>query len=147
MANRIEEEGVRFNDPNDLASQIREFVKLKTTVESMESRQSELKEKLIAALDASGYEDDKGNIQLELDEEIEGVYRLEKQRRVKRKLDESRAEELLAELGLDGEVYEMKPVLNEDALMAAFYEEKITEAQLDEIFPLTVMWALRTVKK
>jgi hypothetical protein len=31
--------------------------------------------------------------------------------------------------------------------MAAFYEEKITEDQLEEMYPLSVTWALRTVKK
>ena len=147
MANRIPEETGRFSDPNDLTSQIREFVKLKETIAVMEARQDELKAKLYEAMDNSGYEDDKGNIQLELDEAVEGVYRLEKQRRTKRKLDELRAEQLLSDLGLTEEVYELKPVINEDALMAAFYEEKITEEQLDEIYPLTVIWALRTIKK
>lgn len=147
MANRIEEEVGRFEDPNSLTSQIREFVKLKEAVAHMEARQDELKAKLYAAMDSSGYEDDKGNIQLELDEPVDGVWRLEKQRRTKRKLDEARAEQLLADLGLTEEVYELKPVINEDALMAAFYEEKISEEQLDEIYPLSVIWALRTIKK
>lgn len=147
MANRIEEEGTRFSDPNDLTSQIREFVKLKASMDVLDTRQSELRKKLFEAIEAGGYEDDKGNLQLELDDSIEGVYRLEKQRRTKRTLDESRAEALLEELGLAGDIYEMKPVLNEDYLMAAFYEEKITEAQLEEMYPLSVTWALRTVKK
>lgn len=146
MANRIEEDG-RFADPDDLKSQISEFMKIKANLALLEARESELKNKFFAKMTEDGFEDDKGNIILELDEAVDGVYRLEKQRRVKRKLDELRAEVLLEELGLAGEVYEMKPVLNEDALMAAFYEEKITEEQLEEIFPIQVIWALRTVKK
>jgi hypothetical protein len=31
--------------------------------------------------------------------------------------------------------------------MAAYYQDKITEDQLDEMFPVTVTWALRTLKK
>lgn len=147
MANRIEEEGTRFSDPNDLTSQISEFVKLKASIDGLETRQAELRKKLFEAIESGGYEDDKGNLQLELDNAIDGVYRLEKQRRTKRTLDEARAETLLEELGLSGDIYEMKPVLNEDYLMAAFYEEKITEAQLEEMYPLSVTWALRTVKK
>lgn len=147
MAKLIEEEGTRFSDPNDVTSQIREYVKLKASMDGLEARQSELRKKLFAAIEDKGFEDEKGNLQLELDESIDGVYRLEKQRRTKRTLDELRAESLLEELGLAGEVYEMKPVLNEDYLMAAFYEEKITEEQLEEIYPLSVTWALRTVKK
>lgn len=147
MANRIEEEGTRFSDPNDLSSQIREYLMAKATEAAMKTRTTELREKLFAAINEGGYEDENGNLQLDLDSEIEGVYRLEKQRRTSRKIDEERAESLLQELGLADDVYEMKPVLNEDYLMAAFYEEKITEDQLEEIYPLSITWALRTVKK
>jgi len=31
--------------------------------------------------------------------------------------------------------------------MSAYYEEKITEEQLDEMFPTTVVWALDILKK
>ena len=147
MANRIEEEVTRISDPNDLTSQISEYVKLKASIDGLEARQSELRKKLFAAIEDGGFEDDKGNIQLELGSVIDGVYRLEKQRRTKRTLDEARAEALLEELGLADDIYEMKPVLNEDYLMAAFYEEKITEDQLEEMYPLSITWALRTVKK
>lgn len=146
MANVIPEEG-RFADPDSIASQISEYVKLKATVDHMEKRAAELKAVLFAELDSEGYEDDKGNILIDLDNEVDGVIRLEKQRRTKRALNEAKAEEILEELGLTDEVYEMKPVLNEDALMAAFYEEKLTAEQLEEIYPLQVVWALRTVKK
>lgn len=144
MANVIEEEK-RFSDPDDLKSQIREYARAKATEELMKARTAELREKLFAAINEDGYEDDKGNLQLDLDESIEGITRLEKQRRTTRKLNEPKAEMIIEELGLE-EVYEMKKVLNEDALMAAFYEDKITEEQLDEMFPVNVTWALRTVK-
>lgn len=146
MANVIPEEG-RFADPDDIKSQIREYVKLKASEDMIKKRTSELREIIFAEIDQDGYEDDKGNHQLDLEEAVDGVYRLEKQRRTKRVLDETKAEELISELGLTEELYEMKPVLNEDALMAAFYEEKITEDQLEEMYPLSVTWALRTVKK
>lgn len=146
MANVIPEES-RFADPDDIKSQIREYVKLKASEDMIKKRTSELREIIFAEIDQDGYEDDKGNHQLDLEEAVDGVYRLEKQRRTKRVLDETKAEELISELGLTEELYEMKPVLNEDALMAAFYEEKITEDQLEEMYPLSVTWALRTVKK
>jgi hypothetical protein len=41
----------------------------------------------------------------------------------------------------------MVRVIDEDALMASFYEEKITEEQIDEMFPVVITWALRTPKK
>lgn len=147
MAKVIEEEGARFLDPESLEAQVSEYAKVKASMEILESRQKELREKLFEALDTEGDVDDKGNIQLNLPKEIDGIMRLEKQRRTTRKLDEETAEAITAEAGIEDEVYEMKRVLNEDALMAAFYEGKLTESQLDEMFPTTVTWALRTLKK
>lgn len=147
MAKRIDEEVSRFEDPDSLDAQVREYVKLKTAIDSMESRQKELRDKLLAALDTDGFEDNSGNLQIELPSAVEGVLRLEKQRRVSRKLNEPKAEEILTMLGLYDDIFVLKPTLDEDALMAAFYEEKITEEELDEMFPANVTWALRTLKK
>jgi hypothetical protein len=147
MAKRIDEEELRISDPDDLGAQIREYAKVKATIEMMETRSKELREKLFIKLDTEGYEDEKGNVQLDLAEAVEGIVRLEKQRRVTRKLNEPKAEEIIESKGLSDEVFELKRVVNEDALMAAFYEEKITEDELDQMFPATVVWALRTLKK
>jgi hypothetical protein len=146
MVKRIEEEELRISDPDDVKSQIREFVLLKASLEVMEARSKELRDKLMAQLDSEGYEDEKGNIQFDLPESVEGIVRLEKQRRVTRKLNEPKAEEILEANGLE-EVFELKKVVNEDALMAAFYEGKITEDELDQMFPASTIWALRTLKK
>ena len=147
MANIINEGETRFSDPDDFDSQIKEFIRVKASLEILESRQKELRDKLFSIIDLQGDVDEKGNIQLVLDEAIDGIVRIEKQRRASRKLDELKADEIIADLGIGDEVYEMKRVINEDALMAAFYEEKITEAQLDEMFPVHITWALRTLKK
>lgn len=145
MVKIIEEEG-RFADPDDIAFQVREYLQVKKTLDEMESRQKELREKLFAQIDSEGYEDDKGNVQLDLDSDILGVVRIEKQRRVSRKLDELRAEELIEANGLGDELYKMVRTIDEDALMAAHYEGRITEDELDEMFPAKVTWALMTKK-
>jgi hypothetical protein len=147
MAKVIEEEVSRFADPESLEAQVREYGKIKTSMEILETRSKELRTKLFEYLDTEGEEDDKGNVQLELPAAIDGITRLEKQRRTTRKLDEMTAETIIDQTGLADEVYEMKRVINEDALMAAYYEGKITEEQLDEMFPTNVVWALRTIKK
>jgi hypothetical protein len=147
VAKVIEEEGSRFTDPESMEAQVREYGKIKSSMEILESRSKELRTKLFEYLDTEGEEDDKGNVQLELPAAIDGITRLEKQRRVTRKLDEVIAETIIDQTGLSEEVYEMKRVINEDALMAAYYEGKITEEQLDEMFPTNVVWALRTIKK
>ena len=98
-------------------------------------------------VDTEGYEDEKGNILFEFENPIDGVVRLEKQRRATRKLDEEKAEAIIAEKQLGDDVYKMVRVIDEDALMASFYDGKLTEEELDEMFPVTVVWALRTPKK
>jgi len=147
VARVFEEEGTRFTDPESLEAQVREYGKIKTSMEILETRSKELRTKLFEYLDTEGEEDDKGNVQLELPASIDGITRLEKQRRATRKLDEMTAETIIDQTGLAEEVYEMKRVINEDALMAAYYEGKITEEQLDEMFPTSIIWALRTIKK
>lgn len=147
MARVAPEEPREFYDPDDFNSQVREFVRLKETIESLDKRQKELRDKLIAAVDEEGYEDEKGNILYEFDSPIDGVVRLEKQRRATRKLDETKAEEIIETNKLGEDVYKMVRVIDEDALMAAFYDGKLTEEELDEMFPVNVVWALRTPKK
>lgn len=146
MAKRIEEEARSFVGPDDLAGQVKEYLFVKKNIDQLDARSKELRDKLFSHLDEGGYEDDRGNVQLELESEVDGIVRLEKQRRVTRKLNEPKADEILSELGLKDEIYVMTPVLDEDKLMAAFYEGKITEEQLDDMFPSTIVWALRTLK-
>jgi hypothetical protein len=116
-------------------------------VDSLEKRSKELREKILAIVDVDGYEDDKGNVIYDLDRPIDGVMRLEKQRRATRKLDDVKAEEIIEAKGLADKVYKMVRVLDEDAIMAAHYEGELTEEEIDEMFPVTVVWALRTPKK
>jgi hypothetical protein len=147
MANLIPEEPRHLGNPDDFESQLREYIKIKNSMEIFEARQKELREKLFGVLDSDGLEDEKGNLQYDLETAIDGVVRIEKQRRSSRKLDELRAEEIIEQAGIADDVYEMKRVINEDSLMAAYYQDKITEEQLDTMFPVTVTWALRTLKK
>lgn len=136
-----------FANPDDTQSQIREYIKLAQAIDSLEERKKDLRTKLFELLDAEGEEDEKGNVLYQFDSPIEGVTRLEKQRRATRKLDDEKAEEIIESAGISDDVYKMVRVIDEDALMAAYYEGKVTEDQIDEMFPTTVVWALRTPKK
>jgi hypothetical protein len=147
MANRIEEEGVRFSNPDDLQSQVQEYVKLKASMAVMEARQKELKAKIFAHIENEGSEDTSGSVSLYLDTPIGDVQRVQKTRRAKRTLNEETAESIIEQAGIADDVYEMKRVINEGSLMSAYYEEKITEEQLDEMFPTSVIWALDILKK
>lgn len=147
MVRAIPEEPRDYYDPEDFSSQVREFVRIKETMDALDKKSKQLRDKLMAVLDEDGLEDANGNLIYQLEQPVDGVVRLEKQRRSSRKLDDEKAQEIIDAAGIGEDIYKMVRVIDEDALMASFYEEKITEEQLDEMFPVTVVWALRTPKK
>ena len=147
MARAAAEEPREFYDPNDPNSQIREYIQLTNTLDGLEKRKAELRTKLFELLDNEGEEDHTGNIIYAFSQPIDGALRLEKQARRSRKLDELKAEEIIETAGLGDTVYKMVRVIDEDALMAAHYEGKLTEDQIDEMFPVNIVWALRVPKK
>lgn len=136
-----------FNS-DDLESQAKEYLSLKKNIESFEERQKQLKPELFSKIEADGFEDEKGNWWLELPNPIEGYVGLQKQKRVSRKKpNEARAEEIAAEKGLEDRLFKTVRVLDEDALMACLYEGLLTEEEVDEMFPPSVVWALMLSKK
>jgi hypothetical protein len=146
MANVVPEEPREFADPNDFNTQVTEYIRLKASIKLMEARAKELNKTLMEKIDEQGYEDNDGNWILDLENPIDGFTYLEKQRRSTRKLDESVAEDIIISAGIEDEVYEMVKTLSEEKLMAAYYDGKITEQQLDTMFPVSVAWALWTKK-
>jgi len=132
----------RAVDENDLVGRAKKYAFLKAQLDFLEKEQKELRVKLFENLDMDGEEDDKGNIVLELPEEVEGYSSIIKQRRVSRKIDETRAEELIIEKGMEDTLYKTVRVVDEDALMAALYNDELTEAEVDEMYPSSITWAL-----
>ena len=140
------DEKISFSDPDNFETQVREYARLKATLEMLESRQKELRESIFSALEERGVEDDRGNLVIELPESIEGVARVEKQRRVSRKVNEAVAEEIIAEHNLEDKLYTTIRVIDQDAIMSALYEGTLSEDEVDRMYPPTVTWALRTLK-
>jgi SMC interacting uncharacterized protein involved in chromosome segregation len=146
MANLIPEEPREFSNPDDFETQVTEYIRLKASMKIMETRTKELNKLITQKIDQDGYEDSDGNWLIDLESPIDGISRLEKMRKSSRKLDETVAETIIAAAGIEEEVYEMVKTLNEEKLMAAYYDGKVTEQQLDEMFPVAVSWALWTRK-
>jgi SMC interacting uncharacterized protein involved in chromosome segregation len=146
MANLIPEEPREFANPDDFETQVTEYIRLKASMKIMETRTKELNKLITQKIDQDGYEDSDGNWLIDLESPIDGISRLEKMRKSSRKLDETVAETIIAAAGIEEEVYEMVKTLSEEKLMAAYYDGKITEQQLDEMFPVAVSWALWTRK-
>lgn len=144
---RVLDEPREFNNPDDLSSQVREYLQVKSTAEMLDARKEDLRKVLFGHLDTTGDADDKGNLFIELPEPIDGVVRIEKQKRTIRKIDETVAEDILKSNNLEDEIYETVRVISEDKLMAAYYEGKLTEDELERIYPAKITWALRAAKK
>lgn len=147
MAKIIEEESRLPQDPEDFQANAREYVLLKKTLDGLEARQKELREKIFSKLDLEGQEDSSGNVFIELTNEVEGIRVIEKQRRTSRKLDEAIASAMIIEKGLEDTLYKTIMVIDEDAIMAAHYNDQLTEDEIDQMFPSKVTWALMTKKK
>lgn len=130
----------REEDP--LIKDAREYSFLKQQIEFLEKQQKEVRERLFTTLDETGETDDKGNIIVELPEEVNGFGAVVKQRRVSRKIDELVADEIITEKGMEEQLYKTIRVVDEDALMAALYNDELTEAEIDLMYPQKIVWAL-----
>jgi uncharacterized protein YebE (UPF0316 family) len=129
-------------EENPLIKDAREFSFLKQQIDFLEKQSKEVRERLFAQLDELGEVDDKGNIIIELPEEVNGFGAVVKQRRVSRKIDELIADEIITEKGMEDQLYKTIRVVDEDALMAALYNDELTEAEIDLMYPQKIVWAL-----
>ena len=136
-----------MSDGDDFFAQAKNYSFIKQQLEYWEKQQKELKAKLFEKLDAEGEPDSSGNIVIELSEDIDGVVAVVKQRRVSRKVDELRAEELIIEKGMEDTLYKTIRVVDEDALMAALYNDELTEEEIEEMYPQQIVWALVMKKR
>ena len=144
---RVKDAEPRNSDETNLIAQAKQYAFLKGQLDYLEKQQKELKAKLFEVIDTNGEVDSKGNIILELPEEVDGFFSVMKQRRVTRKINELRAEEIIEEKGLEETLYKTIRVIDEDALMAALYSDELTEEEIEEMYPQNIVWALVMSKK
>lgn len=132
----------RNTDETDLIARTKKYAFLKSQLDYLEKEQKALREELFEVLDGEGEVDDKGNVMIQLPQEVDGFNSIIKQRRVTRKVDELKAEEIIVAHGLEDILYKTVRMVDEDALMAALYEEILTEEEVDEMYPPKIVWAL-----
>jgi urease gamma subunit len=121
---------------------VRQNVTLKDRIDSTVAIQNDIKERLRDGLKELGEVDDRGHLVVEVNDELTGIKKVVNQRKVSKSLDMSVAEEVLKEKGLHDRCVMMVPVLDEEAIMAAYYEGLVTEEDIDKMFPAKVSWAL-----
>jgi hypothetical protein len=139
---RVKEEEPRASEVDEFEAQAKQYIFFKKQLEYFESEIKSLREKLFEKIDTDGEVDGSGNLFVELSNDIDGVTMLQKQKRVSRKIDEQMADNLIVSKGLEKELYKTIQVIDEDALMAALYEGKLTEEEVDLMYPQKIVWAL-----
>jgi hypothetical protein len=134
---------------DDLISQAREYVSAKKNIDMYEERTKELKTSLFSHIENDGFEDDKGNVWLELPEPVDEFLSVQKQKRTVQKIDKASetAIDAIKAKGLGDRLLKMVENVDEDELMAAVYDGTLTEEEVEAMFPTKVTWALVLSKK
>lgn len=125
----------------DLRTSLRQYLSLKGEVELLTNRVNTLKARLTEHVETAGETTDKGHLTLTVEDPIKGVVTLTKQRKVSKNIDMNIAEPLLEAKGIKEQCVKMVPVIDESAVMAAFYQGKLTEQDIDTMFPEKITWA------
>lgn len=129
-------------DIKELTNYVRQNTVLRDEIDGLTKRQVEVKKRVIDGIKELGYEDSTGHIVVDINDATTGISRALHQRRVSKSLDVDIAEDLLDKKGLTERCSRKIFVLNEEEIMAAFYEGLLTEADIDAMFPAKVTWAL-----
>lgn len=148
MATKISR--TRTIDAAPEAGSIRQWLKELLTAKDQQkffkTRQEQVTKRLKAVVEGSGYTDDQGHIWYDLDEAVDGVAQLQMQRKVSQSLQEERAEKILKDKGLWEQCTTTITVIDQDAIMAARFEDKLTDEDIESMFSKTVNYALMTPK-
>jgi hypothetical protein len=127
-------------DIENVKADLRQYLALKDNLDLLTKRQSEIKNRLILAVDETEA-DDRGHRSLSVTDDDTGTFKLTRQRRVSKTLDMNVAEEVLTRKGIKDTCIKMVPTLDESAIMSAFYEGYLTEEDIDSMFPAKVTYA------
>lgn len=128
-------------DIEQLKATVRQYAVIKDEISNLTTRQNSLKKQLQDLIKEHGETDARGHIVLQVNDEVSGITEIKNQRRVSKSLDMDVAENIIEDKGLEEKCIVMVPVIDEDAIMAAFYEGKLTEADIDAMFPEKITYA------
>lgn len=127
---------------DSLTAEVMEYQSVKSQVDTLSSRQKELRDSLMEVIEILGEPDSDGHVWLDLDQDVNGITRLQRRRRVTTTINEERAMEILEAAGLLDRCTKMVPAIDEDAVMAAHWEGLLTEEQIDQMADVKTVWAL-----
>lgn len=127
-------------EDKELKNNIRQYLMLKDELDMITKRQNEIKQRLIEVVD-SVEADDRGHRVLTVEDETVGDITLTRQRRVSKSLNMEVAEDILTKKGIKDQCIKLVPMIDEAEIMAAFYENYLTEEDIDAMFPSKISYA------
>ena len=130
----------------DLKNNVKQYVVIKDQLDVLTTRLSQIKDRLMNTLVEHGETDGKGHKVIDLEDDSIGITQLVRQRKVSKAFDMEVAETLLKSKNIYEKCIILVPTLNEDAIMASYYDGMLTEDEIDSMFPIKESYAF-LVKK
>lgn len=133
----------------DFLAAVHQWRGVKRQLGYLGEQEEKLKKRLKNQLQESGYTDSEGHLRIDFDEPIDGLDGIVNRKRVTKNLDEEAAERILKKHKLLKSCKKKitTEVFDEDAILAAHYEEEIDDEEMKELFPENVTWALYPVEE
>lgn len=131
----------------NIRREVQQYVTLKDEADAIGERVTTIKKRLTGYIEDLGTPNEKGSLVLPIEDERTNTRAIVKQRRVSKQFDENTANDLLKSKGLFETCTTTVTMLDQDAVMGAYYEGKLTDADIETMFPEKVSWALVLEKK
>lgn len=122
--------------------EVKQYLVIKENIDFFTKRQLEMKSRVVEQLKELGEEDSKGNLVIEIKDKETKINSVVHQKRVSKSLDMEKAEQILKAKGIKDRCIITVKTISEEEIMAAYFEGLITEAEIDEMFPSKVSYAL-----
>jgi hypothetical protein len=129
-------------DKKELTGYIKQNVVIRSEIDNLTQRQTEIKKRIIDGVKELGHEDLSGHLVVDIEDKDSGISKAVYQRRVSKALDLEAAERLLESKDLTERCSRKVFVINEEEIMSAYYEGLLTEEDIDAMFPSKISWAL-----
>ncbi len=129
------------NDKSEVDYLVAEYVHLRNSEKELAARKKIIRDQLIDIVEQVGEFDSNGNQFIELEPGSDASL-MQRQRRVQRGLDMEAATEIMEEKGLADQAFIMVPTLDTEFVWKQVFEGRISDDELERIFPSKETFAL-----
>lgn len=126
---------------------IEQYLQFRRGRERFQKNEDILKKDLMLFLTANGEQDGKGGSVYTMEDPIDEVAGIKRERRVSQILDEEAAMELVLKYGLESSCLETITVLNEDGLLAANFAGVVPDEEIKALYTQKETFAFVLVKE